>query len=364
MLALSVRRIRAFTLIELLVVIAIIALLVSLLLPALSKARKAAKLAICESNLRQFATALTNYSTDAKGAMCSFTWKYTPGVNYGYSNWADLNGLASGNTWVQAHAAQGIDIVRRKLPGNDAWFGTVTGRMFDRNFGHLPLVDGGYFSDKLPEAVTACPEDRDTLLWQKAALDPTLFTSTLASVGGNPDPSAEVNYQHLFPFWSTYQFVPNAWTPETGSNGANSTNTIYQASGSPGYHMLYTIPGNSFPIARRLDDVAYPSQKVWMFDLFDRHMYKRTIWYGYERSSQPLVFFDGSSSIRKTSDSNKGWDPRNPFSGAPQYQYYPVVGSSDPPTLSGAPFETYYPHYRWTRFGLRGIDIVGREVTR
>lgn len=58
------RRILAFTLIELLVVIAIIALLVAILLPALAKARKSAKLAICESNMRQFATGLSNYNTD------------------------------------------------------------------------------------------------------------------------------------------------------------------------------------------------------------------------------------------------------------------------------------------------------------
>ncbi|MCW5679678.1 MAG: prepilin-type N-terminal cleavage/methylation domain-containing protein [Xanthobacteraceae bacterium] len=51
-----------FTLIELLVVIAIIALLISVLLPALSEARKSARLAIDLGNLKQFGFAQGTYA--------------------------------------------------------------------------------------------------------------------------------------------------------------------------------------------------------------------------------------------------------------------------------------------------------------
>jgi len=55
---------RAFTLIELLVVIAIIAILAALLLPALSRAKAAAKAATCRNNLKQWGLATQLFVLD------------------------------------------------------------------------------------------------------------------------------------------------------------------------------------------------------------------------------------------------------------------------------------------------------------
>ena len=73
-----------FTLLELLIVIGVIGILAALLLPSLSQARRAAKIIVCTSNLKQIGTAGASYLSDNSEYFPMLYLTTSPGYNWGY----------------------------------------------------------------------------------------------------------------------------------------------------------------------------------------------------------------------------------------------------------------------------------------
>jgi len=340
---------RGFTLIELLVVIAIIALLIGILLPALGEARRAGKLAISISNLKQFGVATGTYSADFEDRIFAFT----KAENSPYNDVRQAT--AASQQPVNWAAYQAVDIIRRRtgrpatgpeaIPLISNWIPHVL-------YTHLVIND--YLGQRLPEKMVVNPEDEHRLNWQIDPInnfDRGVWQPFQEPASGTPTPP-----DRRWPYSSSYQVVPASY--DRGQSNWNGALGRINQQGQD--HFRYLIPTGVALGGLRVSSVDFPGNKVHLHDSQARHQ-QREQYYGVPSSRVPLSLFDGSAQYLPTSEANPGWNPGSPANPNPtRMRYAPKAWEA--PTTTGSPIEIVSGYYRWTRGGLKGADFNASEI--
>lgn len=344
---------RGVALVEVVVVVLLVGVLVAACLPAVQEQRRQASIKADLNGLRLIGQASAMYSDASEDRLFAFSWR--PGEVPVTRNTQlalfcaslDPNSTAS---YIRASVVQQLDLVthgfkdERLLPVPST---APPNHVPYPLFNHLVLAH--FMGASLPAELFASKADRHRAYWRRN-MDEFLDDPRNSPVR---PPSTDTSWIQLWRwgFSSSYQVGVSHWAPDVG--------TAFKRTAERGStHRQWLLPNDARVLGNRtLSEVAFPGQKVMMFDEFDRYAAGGARYFALQGASNTVNFYDGHAARVLTADSNFGFRPNDPEStGVTVYNYVPFPWW-DP---AGAVVTVVPVYYDQTRDGLQGVDYPGK----
>lgn len=352
-----------FTLVETLAVLGIVALVGVQVAPMQSKMRASARGQTSAAKLTQIGQGSAMYALDNRGRIFNFTWRGPdrpgdPPVIYSLPDGTNK----SARSPTDAIQWQEMEILQRRtgrVNQSDKIVRYNT-RLPQKRGVHIVLMD--YMNLPFPSDLFADPADALLAQWQANPLD--ISAANDIPYSGPVDPGYD---------------APTGWSAMGArqrwayNSSYLSTYAAYSADGIPGDstwvpvaptpHLMTLLPGSTpaYKWPRTLDnrfyrEVASPSGKVHLFEEFDREQ-AGSPYFAYDHARPEKLMFDGSVNSWASGDANASWNPALGKTAEWRQNYVPL--DKFPVPLSGLGETTELSQrYRWTRFGLLGVDYT------
>jgi competence protein ComGC len=335
---------RGFSLIECGALVLVLSMIGMTMAPTMQQVRSSMRGAGSAANLMQIGQGAGAYGFSNQGRLFSYSWR--AGETYVLPS----GQIRHPNDDQAAAADQNQEILMRRT-------GRISGslkiqnfisRNPNRRFSHLVLMD--YLNESFGSDLFIDPSDANQQQWKDNPLD-YFSGSGVPYADGIPDGYDSDSTWPLSPvrqrwaFGSSYQVVPSAWNPDTiGLRYIPIPQTP---------HLFVSGGGVDLHTGRNISEVVYPSQKVWMFEEFDREQ-AGSPYFAYPQAQSEKLMFDLSVNSWASGDANSAVVPE--YGMFPWKQTYVPLDTFPVPIGGLGDSRLVNQRFRWTFRGLLGFD--------